>query len=47
LFETFNFTSSSVGINLTRKEVAGDTRKGVTCSRNAVKLGYEMTKNDE
>jgi len=47
LFETFNFPSSSVGINFMKKEIAGDTSKAVTCSRNAAKLGYEVTENDE
>jgi len=30
-----------------KKEIAGDTSKAVTCSRNAAKLGYEVTENDE
>ena len=30
-----------------KKEVAGDTSKAARCSRNADRLGYEMTENDE
>jgi len=30
-----------------RKEVAGYTSKAIRCSRNAARLGYEMTENDK